>query len=268
MATTASSASGSSPTASRAPSCLASAARPGSASRPVTCQPRARRPRPTEPPMRPVPTTRARRAAPASAGEVIAEPLGAVEVDVAQLVAASGWCTCNRTRTQRGMDPATGISAAQSRGTAPKPMPRAAVAGNIETTSAVAVKMMLMTSSSTRSLRAIDLGQQLLDALGHLLDGVLVDRGGAAHGSHGGGSGIGRHATSRRGRPSPGVGSPRPAGRRGQSERTSAGVSGAPPARGQGVVARAGRSGCAPAGAPGGPPPGTCGGPGGCGPRG
>ncbi len=45
-----------------------------------------------EPPMRPVPTTSARGRAPPSAREVIAEPLGTVEIDVVDFVPASWWC--------------------------------------------------------------------------------------------------------------------------------------------------------------------------------
>ncbi len=52
-----------------------------------------------------------------------------------------------------GMEPGTAISAAQRSGTAPKPISRMAVAGNVLVTSAVAVKRTLMMSSSTRSLR-------------------------------------------------------------------------------------------------------------------
>ena len=52
--------------------------------------------------------------------------------------------TWSRTRMQCGIEPGTGISDAHRSGTDPKPMPRAAVAGNMETTSAVAVKIALI----------------------------------------------------------------------------------------------------------------------------
>src|SRR3954453_3777870 len=53
----------------------------------------------------------------------------------------------------RGSEPGTGISQAQSSGTALKPMLRAATAGNSASRSSVSVKMQLTTSSGSRSLR-------------------------------------------------------------------------------------------------------------------
>src|SRR5437879_1241421 len=93
------SASGSWPSASRAPSSTARRARARSASTPVTCQPRARRARPMDAPISPVPRMAARpglsplspRSAlsPTGSGasfrEVIAQPPGALQVDVVQL---------------------------------------------------------------------------------------------------------------------------------------------------------------------------------------
>ncbi len=91
VATTTRSALRSSPSTSRAPSSTARAAVPGVASVPVTCQPWARSAMPTDPPMRPVPMTMARpgalaRGAAPSVGEVVTEPLGALEVDVVDVV--------------------------------------------------------------------------------------------------------------------------------------------------------------------------------------
>ena len=59
------------------------------------------------------------------------------------------------------------------------------MAGNIETTSAVAVNRMLMTSSSSTPLRSDERRQQLVGPLGDLLGGVVVDRGGATQGTDG-----------------------------------------------------------------------------------
>src|SRR5439155_244210 len=75
VATKVTSALRSSPTASRAPSSNARAARLESRSRPVTYQPRARSARPSEPPISPVPTIAAWLVL-ASPGEVVTEPLG------------------------------------------------------------------------------------------------------------------------------------------------------------------------------------------------
>src|ERR1700733_14594095 len=80
----------SSPAASTTPASSAACSCSSLESRPETYQPRRRRPSPIDPPIRPVPTTSARRRPPLSAGEVIAEHLGAVEVDVFDLVARPG----------------------------------------------------------------------------------------------------------------------------------------------------------------------------------
>src|SRR5690606_748076 len=85
-------ASGSSPTASRAPSSSARWARAGSRSRPVTYQPSRRSRMPIDPPISPVPTITARPGVggcprTTSGGEVVAQVAGALEVDVVQLAA-------------------------------------------------------------------------------------------------------------------------------------------------------------------------------------
>ncbi len=94
VATTTRSASGSSPVADRAPSSTARSATPGRRRPRSRANPAGERAMPTEPPMRPVPKIMARPgpAAPwpggrcrriaASVGEVVTEPLGALEVDV------------------------------------------------------------------------------------------------------------------------------------------------------------------------------------------
>src|SRR5580658_5043439 len=63
--------------------------------------------------------------------------------------------TCNSTRRQCGVAPCTCSSPAHRSGTAPNPMSRAPVAGKLEMMSGVAVKMMLMMSSSTSWLRSM-----------------------------------------------------------------------------------------------------------------
>ena len=109
---------------------------------------------------------------------------------------------------QRGHRPGRRRSrAAHSRGTAPKPMARAAVAGNIDTTSPVAVKMMLMTSSSTSPLRSMSSASSSWTRSVDLLGGVGVDGGGPAQGSDGGARASAAHATA-------GARARRPAGRR------------------------------------------------------
>src|ERR1700722_2654463 len=80
----------SSPATSMTSACSAARSRSSSTSRPETCQPRWRNPSAIDPPISPVPTTSARRRFPTSAREVIAEPLGAVEVDVPDLLARPG----------------------------------------------------------------------------------------------------------------------------------------------------------------------------------
>src|SRR3954447_10018561 len=87
VATKVTSASTSVPTSSSAPSSRARWARAPSRSWPVTCQPCLRGARPSAPPIRPVPTIAALLAL---LGEVIAEPLGPLEVHVVQLVAGLG----------------------------------------------------------------------------------------------------------------------------------------------------------------------------------
>src|SRR5581483_8270940 len=80
VATKVISASGSSPTSSRAPSSTARVARDSSRSRPVTRQPCALRASPIEPPIKPVPTTSALRS------ELIVQTLRVLQVHVAQVV--------------------------------------------------------------------------------------------------------------------------------------------------------------------------------------
>src|ERR1022692_980487 len=58
------------------------------------------------------------------------------------------------TRMQWGTDPVMASSRAQIRGTAPSPMVRAAVAGNVDMMSSVAVNRMEMMSSSTSPFRS------------------------------------------------------------------------------------------------------------------
>src|ERR1700677_4813698 len=102
VATTTRSAPGSTPSSDRAPSSTARAATPGPLSVPVTRQPRSRSAMPTEPPMRPVPKIMARpgnqvrpprlSAGPgpsASVGEVVTESVGALEVDVMDVLAGA-----------------------------------------------------------------------------------------------------------------------------------------------------------------------------------
>src|SRR4051794_12911453 len=60
--------------------------------------------------------------------------------------------TCAIIRTTRGIEDSISSSRAQIRGTSSKPSCRAAYAGNSECRSAVAVKMMLMKSSTPSSL--------------------------------------------------------------------------------------------------------------------
>ena len=88
---------------------------------------------------------------------------------------------------QRGTDPVMASSRAQISGTAPSPIDRAAVAGKVDTMSSVAVKRMEMMSSSTSPLRSRICAEQGHHPLGDGLGGVLVDGGGAADGSDGGG---------------------------------------------------------------------------------
>ena len=57
------------------------------------------------------------------------------------------------TRMQRGTAPTMDSSRAQIRGTAPRPIDRAAVAGNTDTMSSVAVKRTEMMSASTEHSR-------------------------------------------------------------------------------------------------------------------
>src|SRR6478672_7248816 len=63
--------------------------------------------------------------------------------------------TCAIIRTTRGMDPSISSSRVQISGTSVKPSMRAAYAGNSETRSVVAVKMIEMKSSSTQPLASI-----------------------------------------------------------------------------------------------------------------
>ena len=134
-----------------------------------------------------------------------------------------------------GMEPGTAISAAHSSGTAPNPISRMAVAGNVLVTSAVAVKSTLMMSSSTSPLRSMSVAHELLRALRDLGHGVLVDRRRPAQTPDGGSSCHG--GSLYRDRPEPLVkGIPRPgspprrapgAGRGGQGP-DLAGLEGAP----------------------------------------
>ena len=261
--------------------------RAGTASSPVTCQPRSRRAMPIEPPIRPVPTIMARRtsrvAPPAvpvgsapSVGEVIAEPLGAVEVDVVDLVPGPVGGDVQQDPDAVRHGAGDGELAGTDSGTAPNPIAGRRWPGTCETMSAVAVNRMLMMSSSTRPLRSRIRSQQGHDPLGDGLRGVRVDGGGAADGSDGGG-----HQPGMLLRPVGGPNRPRRAGRRVRARpcspvgtaaaarlRTSSKVE-RPVAPGaeRGVGQRA-RSGCGPAAPRGGRRPRTCAGSGGCAPRG
>ena len=88
------------------------------------------------------------------------------------------------TRMQRGCAPFMSSSRAQSSGTSPNPAARAAVAGNIEWMSSVAVNSTEMTRRWSTSLRAIIAAKQGLRALGHLLGRVFVNRRRSPQGSH------------------------------------------------------------------------------------
>jgi len=79
-----------------------------------------------------------------------------------------------------GMEPGTSISLAHSRGISPKPIPRAAVAGNVDVRSRVVVNMTLTTSSWANSLRSISAAQQLLGGVFDRGGRVVVTRRGAA----------------------------------------------------------------------------------------
>src|SRR6185437_10096532 len=193
VATTASSASASSPTASTTPAARAARTRSASASSPVTCQPRARSARATDPPIRPAPTTRARRpplvgpplAGPPSAGKVIAEALGAVQVDVPKLLAFPvGVHVQQHPEAVRHGPRHRDLEGAQQRD---RPEPDAAGGGGREHRHHVggggehdADDVVLH-----QPVGVHDLGQQLLDPLGDLLGGVVVDGGGAPERSYG-----------------------------------------------------------------------------------
>ena len=131
---------------------------------------------------------RRRSPAPASAGEVIAEPLGAVEVDVVELVRGPGRCARGAGRGCTGAWPRARRSRPRTAGARRRSRcPGRRWPGTCETTSAVAVKRMLIDVVLVQPVALHQRAQQLLDALGDLLGGVLVDRGGAAQGPDGGG---------------------------------------------------------------------------------
>ena len=75
-----------------------------------------------------------------------------------------------------GMAPGTGISAAQSRGTAPKPISRMAVAGKMLAHVAGGGEEDADDVVLDQPVALHELAHQLLGALGHLLDRVGVDR--------------------------------------------------------------------------------------------
>ena len=116
----------------------------------------------------PAPARRPRQASRLSLGEVLAQDLGAAQVDVDDLAAGAPLSAWAMTRTTRGSAPATSISCAHSSGTSPRPTVRAAAAGNSLVRSGVAVKMTEIRSSMVRPLRSSICPQQLDDSLGHL----------------------------------------------------------------------------------------------------
>ena len=136
-----------------APRSRARAATAGSSSWPDTYQPFRRSRRPTDPPINPVPTTAARRAVltpegrPAGCGPPRGRR-GAVRGEDDRCPGGSG-----PARTV-GCCPRCCSSWAQIRGTSPRPKTRAAVAGNIETRSGVAVRITLTRSSCSIVLRS------------------------------------------------------------------------------------------------------------------
>ena len=84
---------------------------------------------------------------------------------------------CMSTRTHRGVPPGDASSRADRRGTSPRPISRAGVAGKVAVRSSVAVNRMLMRSSLAMSLRESISADQGLDGLGDGGLGVGVDRG-------------------------------------------------------------------------------------------
>ena len=105
--------------------------------------------------MRPVPTTSARRRAAGSVGEVIAERLGPVQVDVVQLVPGPRGVDVEEDPDAQRHGPGHGdLGGAEQRHGAEADL---ADGGGREDarTSAVAVKRMLTMSSSTSSLRSM-----------------------------------------------------------------------------------------------------------------
>ena len=81
-------------------------------------------------------------AADGSVGEVVTESLGALEVDVVDLVPRAVGGDVQHDPDAAGTEPTMASSRAQISGTAPRPMVRAAVAGKIDTMSSVAVNRM------------------------------------------------------------------------------------------------------------------------------
>src|SRR5579863_6388617 len=182
VATKTSSASRSSPSSSRAPSSSAARVRAGSVSNPWTRQPRARSARPIDPPMSPVPTTSAR---PGSDGEVIAKDLGAVEVDVAEVGRRPVGVDVQEHADAPGHgaeDRDLGGAEEGHRTEADAPCRRRGehrdhVGRRREDHADHVVE--------AEAVARHQLGEELLDALGDLLFGVLYDGGGATKRAHG-----------------------------------------------------------------------------------
>jgi len=76
---------------------------------------------------------------------------------------------------QRGMAPVMASSLAHMSGTSPSPSERAAVAGNIEVTSPVAVKRMLTRSSCPIPFRSSMAATRARDPVVELTGGVLIE---------------------------------------------------------------------------------------------
>ena len=113
-------------------------------------------------------------------GEVAAQRRGAVQVDVGDVLARSGRSrrapsSAPRAASSRSIS----SSRAQIRGTSSKPSWRAAYAGNSECRSEVAVKMMLMKSSTSSVVGLHHAAHHLGDPVEHVLAGVGLELGGS-----------------------------------------------------------------------------------------
>ena len=155
--------------------------RAGSRSVPVTCHPLRRNARPTDPPIRPVPTNPARRGAVSGHRPVIRAGRrgGFGRVPGRRGAVRSRRRSVRRciiTRMHSGIAPSTSSSWAQMSGTSPRPMARAAAAGNAECTSGVAVNRMETRSSWSIAVAFEHLRQQPLDALEQVLALVVRPR--------------------------------------------------------------------------------------------